>query len=387
MKKSMTFLLAVVAAGMLSCSANDVKYDIKGTGAPDGVTVYLVDQISLARIDSAVVSRGSFQMKGKAEKDAFLAIAIPGDQAPFHFLRSGQIPLFNDGKPVTVNVADGTLSGSALNTKLSECDRRNQAAYAEYYSLIEEMESLQEDVSQEKAAEMMARYRTAINKYADFFVGMLEENNNSLIPVAFVEHLPSVVSAADNWNKALGEQKLEEILAANPALADHPYVVDLKSRMAATDAQRRQNADRRQAFIGEKFRDLVESDPKGKSHKLSEYVGRGKWVLVDFWASWCGPCKAEMPNVTAAYRKYHRKGFEIVGLSFDQDKDAWVKAIKDWDMPWIHLSDLKYWESVAAGVYSVNGIPDNLLIDPQGTIVARGLRGGDLEAKLAEIFK
>ena len=383
----MTFLLAVAAAGMLSCSANDVKYDIKGTGAPDGVTVYLVDQISLARIDSAVVSRGSFQMKGKAEKDAFLAIAIPGDQAPFHFLRSGQIPLFNDGKPVTVNVADGTLSGSALNTKLSECDRRNQAAYAEYYSLIEEMESLQEDVSQEKAEEMMARYRTAINKYADFFVGMLEENNNSLIPVAFVEHLPSVVSAADNWNKALGEQKLEEILAANPALADHPYVVDLKSRMAATDAQRRQNADRRQAFIGEKFRDLVESDPKGKSHKLSEYVGRGKWVLVDFWASWCGPCKAEMPNVTAAYRKYHRKGFEIVGLSFDQDKDAWVKAIKDWDMPWIHLSDLKYWESVAAGVYSVNGIPDNLLIDPQGTIVARGLRGGDLEAKLAEIFK
>ena len=383
----MTFLLAVAAAGMLSCSANDVKYDIKGTGAPDGVTVYLVDQISLVRIDSAVVSRGSFQMKGKAEKDAFLAIAIPGDQAPFHFLRSGQIPLFNDGKPVTVNVADGTLSGSALNTKLSECDRRNQAAYAEYYSLIEEMESLQEDVSQEKAAEMMARYRTAINKYADFFVGMLEENNNSLIPVAFVEHLPSVVSAADNWNKALGEQKLEEILAANPALADHPYVVDLKSRMAATDAQRRQNADRRQAFIGEKFRDLVESDPKGKSHKLSEYVGRGKWVLVDFWASWCGPCKAEMPNVTAAYRKYHRKGFEIVGLSFDQDKDAWVKAIKDWDMPWIHLSDLKYWESVAAGVYSVNGIPDNLLIDPQGTIVARGLRGGDLEAKLAEIFK
>ena len=383
----MTFLLAVAAAGMLSCSANDVKYDIKGTGAPDGVTVYLVDQISLVRIDSAVVSRGSFQMKGKAEKDAFLAIAIPGDQAPFHFLRSGQIPLFNDGKPVTVNVADGTLSGSALNTKLSECDRRNQAAYAEYYSLIEEMESLQEDVTQEKAAEMMARYRTAINKYADFFVGMLEENNNSLIPVAFVEHLPSVVSAADNWNKALGEQKLEEILAANPALADHPYVVDLKSRMAATDAQRRQNADRRQAFIGEKFRDLVESDPKGKSHKLSEYVGRGKWVLVDFWASWCGPCKAEMPNVTAAYRKYHRKGFEIVGLSFDQDKDAWVKAIKDWDMPWIHLSDLKYWESVAAGVYSVNGIPDNLLIDPQGTIVARGLRGGDLEAKLAEIFK
>ena len=387
MKRYLTLLVAFAAAGMLLCSAKDVKYDIKGTGAPDGATVFLVDQISLARIDSAVVSHGAFQMKGKAEKDAFLAIAIPGDQTPYQFLRSGQIPLFNDGKPMTVNVADGTLSGSALNTKLSECDRRNLAAYTEYYSLIEEMERVPQDASQEKVAEMMDRYRKAINKYADFFVRMLEENNNSLIPTAFVEHLPSIVSAADNWNKALGEQKLEELLAANPMVAKHPYVVDLKRRMAANDAQRRQNADRRQAFVGEKFRDLAEADPDGKTHKLSEYVGKGKWVLVDFWASWCGPCKAEMPNVTAAYKKYHKKGFEIVGLSFDKDKDAWVQAIKDWDMPWIHLSDLKHWQTVAAGVYSVNAIPDNLLIDPQGNIVARGLRGKDLETKLAEIFK
>ena len=390
MKKMMTILLAFAAAGTLWCSATDVKYDIKGTGAPkDGATVYLVDQISLARIDSAVVSHGSFQMKGKAEKDAFLAIAFPGDQAsdPYRFYRAGRFPLFNDGKPVMVNVAEGTLSGSALNTKLSECDRRNRVAYAEYYSLIEEMERVPQDASQEKVAEMMDRYRKAINKYANFFVGMLEENNNSLIPLVFIEHLPSVVSAADNWNKALGEQKFEELLAANPAVANHPFTLDLKRRIAATDAQRRQNADRRQAYVGEKFRDLAEPDPDGKVHKLSEYVGKGKWVLVDFWAAWCGPCKAEMPTVTAAYKKYHKKGFEVVGLSFDKDKDAWVQAIKDWDMPWIHLSDLKHWQTVAAGVYSVNSIPDNLLIDPQGNIVASGLRGQELEAKLAEIFK
>ena len=91
--------------------------------------------------------------------------------------------------------------------------------------------------------------------------------------------------------------------------------------------------------------------------------------------------------MTAAYKKYHSKGFEIVGLSFDQDKDAWVRAIKEWDMPWVHLSDLKRGGSVAVGVYSVTGIPDNLLIDPEGTIVARGLRGDELDARLAEIFK
>ena len=127
------------------------------------------------------------------------------------------------------------------------------------------------------------------------------------------------------------------------------------------------------------------TDVEGQTIALEKY--RGQYVVLDFWASWCGPCRGEMPNVVAAYNQYHDKGFEIVGLSFDKDKDAWVKAIKDWEMPWIHLSDLKYWETVAAGVYSITGIPDNILIDPEGIIVARGLRGDSLQAKLAEIFK
>ena len=279
------------------------------------------------------------------------------------------------------------MSGSALNTKLSECSQRNQVAYTEYYSLIKEMESMSENISEEKATEMMAKYRKAINKYAGFYVGMLEENKDNLIPVAFVEHLPSVVSAADNWNKALGEQKLDEIIASNAAIANHPYVIDMKRRMAAADAQRLAASQRQRSFVGQKFRDLEEPDKDGVMHKLSEYVGRGNWVLVDFWASWCGPCKTEMPNVVAAYKKYHPKGFDIVGLSFDREKDPWIRAIQEWDMPWIHLSDLKYWDTRAREVYNVDGIPDNLLIDPQGTIVASGLRGDALDARLAEIFK
>lgn len=147
-----------------------------------------------------------------------------------------------------------------------------------------------------------------------------------------------------------------------------------------------QDQDDQDPLIGKRFRDVQEPDTKGKLRRLSDYAGKGKWVLVDFWASWCGPCQEEMPNVVAAYKKYHDKGFEIVGLSFDADRDDWLNAIKTWNMPWIHLSDLNYWESKAGKVYKIEGIPDNILIDPDGIIVARDLRGPELDRCLSEIF-
>jgi len=137
--------------------------------------------------------------------------------------------------------------------------------------------------------------------------------------------------------------------------------------------------------VGSPAPELTMNDVNDKPFSLSQL--RGKYVLVDFWASWCGPCRAENPNIVAVYNQFKDKNFTILGVSLDRDKESWINAINEDHLTWQHISDLKYWKSAAVGLYGIDGIPYNVLVDPQGKIIATSLIGERLQNKLAEVLK
>ena len=353
--------IAALMLAVLPTEAQQVKYTINGISKENGKTVYLRDRYTSQFVDSAVVANGKFTMTGNAEKDAYMGMAVK-DADWF-------VMMFNDGTPVTVNLNDSTLKGSPMNERLTRYDIEINAPYGNY---MKKIQSMSEEEREKKKVELTGGLMIAVMKMMEGVEKVFKDERESLIPVAFLSE----------YQEMLGQDKLDSVLATKPVWSSHPIA---KSLVDYFNHQKAQEA-KKNAFIGQQFTDLEEADTDGKLPKLSEYVGKGKWVLVDFWASWCGPCMQEMPNVVAAYEKYHAKGFDVVGLSFDNKKEPWLKAIADQKMPWTHLSDLKGWRTVASGVYGVNSIPDNLLIDPQGKIVARGLRAQGLQNKLKEIF-
>jgi len=163
------------------------------------------------------------------------------------------------------------------------------------------------------------------------------------------------------------------------------FVNEFKEELPSETAELKKQLEYAKSFsIGGTAPDFTQKTPEGTDLKLSDL--RGKVVLVDFWASWCGPCRRENPNVVKMYNEYKEKGFEILGVSLDNNKDRWLQAIKQDGLTWLHVSDLKYWQNEVAQMYGVRSIPHTILLDQEGKIIARNLRGAALEEKLGEIF-
>ena len=262
-----------------------------------------------------------------------------------------------DAKSSAVNGTAENDAFTSLNTSLEalfqDVDKLSEESRSEDKALAEAATQKLEELSKQEIAQITAYIKANTNKLsaAKLFV----ENNYSMAEA----DLFAIVDQADSLFKSA------------PRMAKLLPVIEAKRNVA----------------VGKKFADFEMSDLNGKTRKLSEYVGNGKIVLIDFWASWCPPCRRDMPNVVEVYKQYKNKGFDIVGVSLDSKKDAWEKGVKDLNITWTQLSDLQGWKNAAAQLYGVNSIPQTVLVDKDGTIIAKGLHGKEVGEKLAELLK
>jgi len=360
-------IISLAVIFMASCST-PVKNEFRITGTVDSVfdgVVYLQRRTDapMISIDSIQLSQGKFSFSGTIDFPEIYYINIPATKS--------LVPFFAEASDITININTTDINRTDITGS------KNQAKYDGYLDMLEQFNTQMRDNYQMylKAVEIGDDEKAA---YFDSLMTDFDDKRNAFSKNFVLKNNQSFISPyiafRNSWNYEMEE--LEETLDNFDTILNNSlYTGFLKEYLKTM----------KRTSVGMMYVSFMMEDTTGMFLPIADLLGKN-YLLVDFWASWCGPCRIENPNLVAAYQKYHSKGFDILGISLDTNRDRWIKAIHDDNLTWHHVSDLKGWENKAARIYGVRAIPANLLLDPRGYIIAKNLKGEDLQKKLEELF-
>ncbi len=354
-----------------SCSQSDsetkTNFSIKGeVSNVNDKWLYLkkISEGGLKTVDSVLVKDGSFNISGYTEAAELFLLAPKESRQMFRiFVTKGDLTLKGDiEKPMETEVTGSKEHDlfmtffKSIDSKFSERSRKLSAKYYEAKS----------NKDNATMAEAMAENEKLMEERKNFIIDFVRKNNTSSVAAYLC------LFELANYLKFEEIQELKNGLSGEAVKT--PYFKELDSKLKVIE----------NVQIGKVAPDFKLTNPDGKEIELKSF--RGKYLLIDFWASWCRPCRMENPNVVKVYKQYKDKGLEILGVSLDNEKSKWVEAIEKDGISWAQVSDLKGWRSDVAKLYGVQSIPQTVLLDKDGKIIAKNLRGEELSKKMAELM-
>jgi peroxiredoxin len=384
-------IVFTVLITLISCNrkSSEKKFEVSGTITNNSAKVIYLEEIPVATMqrivaDSAILSKeGKYILKADSKEASVYNLRLDKSTYPL-------AAVINDTSKVTV---DATLSkennqfAESYDVKGSIASKEmkdfmyvfNNKLQAIFYN-SRNTDSLQKAGAPDSALTALQNERAGIAaELKNLTLHSINKSNNPALTMFELGYYQSTANNPGFKLEALNNEEVSKIVNDVAAkFPDHTGVALVKNSLNAE----RKNA---QGLVGQQAPDFSLPDVNGKEVKLSSF--RGKYILVDFWASWCAPCREENPNVVKAYNKYKDKNFTILGVSLDDQKNQWVDAIEMDGLLWTQVSDLKHWNSLVVPLYHIEGIPYNVLIDPNGTIIAEGLRGLMLDMKLEKMLK
>lgn len=364
MKKVIYILLATV---FIAACSSQPHYVVKGKIEGSDKITFMLQKLEAGQvttIDSAVSKKGSFTLKGGAVGYPQLIQLVAGNtkKRTSFYLENSEIVI--TGRLDSLYKAK--IKGSKTHDEYQSFLDANKPLTEIYSKIYIDYQAANQAGDTAKVSELRKKADNLQTQMMDLQKNFVKNN-----PASFVS--PSILG---NLSYEMESAEIESYInAMDSMVAATPQIILLKEKVAVMKT----------VAIGQKAPDFTMNDVEGNQVALSSKIG-SKLLLIDFWAAWCGPCRQENPNVVKVYAEFHKKGFDIFGVSLDRKKEDWVKAIADDKLTWTHVSDLQYWSNTAAKLYAVNSIPANFLLDETGTIIGKNLRGEALYNKVNEVL-